>query len=733
MIFAQVIVDISVEELDKTFQYIIPSGLEDVITVGSRVTIPFGRTTRTGYVVGIGDEPEIEFDRLKELVGIAEKSLSVDSKFIKLAYWMKNKYGSTMNQALKTVLPVKKSIQRTVKKTVHLLISKKEAISIYEEFMSKHQIARARVMAVLIDEPELDSAVLLDKSKTTMATVKSLSERGILDIYETEIFRNRLKTDNDFRNVKALNKEQQEVADAIITEWDCGNNTPCLIRGVTGSGKTEVYMELIEHVTNMGKEAIVLIPEIALTYQTVMRFYNRFGDKISIIHSRLSEGERFDRFELARQGKIKIMIGPRTALFTPFSNLGLIIIDEEHENAYKSDITPKYHAREVAMELASLNEAKVVLGSATPSMESYYNATNGVYNLYRLTKRAGNGTLPKISVVDLRDELKQGNRSVFSNRLFELMEDRLQKKEQIMLFLNRRGYQGFINCRDCGKVVECPHCAVSLTQHNNNKLMCHYCGYETVNISKCPSCGSPHVGAFKAGTQKIEEAVKKSFPDARVLRMDMDTTKGKDGHGQILKQFMDGEADILIGTQMIVKGHDFPNVTLVGILLADTSLHTSDFTAAENTFQLLVQASGRAGRGEIPGEVVIQTYDPEHYAIEYAANNDYDSFYEEEIGFRELMNYPPVTGMMSATIASADEAKAVEVSEYIKNKTQIFDTVVIGPANAPIYKMKDVFYRKIYYKNPNNKDLARIRELIFDDMDANSEFYKGCQIQFDLR
>ena len=733
MKFAQVIVDISAEAVDKPFQYIIPERLEEEITVGNCVDISFGNTHRKGYVVGITDEPEIEMERLKELTGVSEKSLSVDSKFIKLAYWMKNKYGTTMNQALRTVLPVKRSVKHGISRTVKLLISHKESETILEELEHKKRYAMARVLRELIINPQIDSAKLCQKADTTIATVKKLEEKGLLEIYETVILRNELNPDEDFRKVDSLNNEQQEVVDSIVEQINLGDCTPCLIKGITGSGKTEVYMELIERIINEGKEAIVLIPEIALTYQTVMRFYSRFGDRISIIHSRLSDGEKYDRFELCRQGKIKIMIGPRTALFTPFSNLGLIIIDEEHENAYQSDISPKYHARDVAIELASMNDAKVVLGSATPSLNSYYCAENGIYNLYTLNNRAGMGMLPDVSIVDLREELRQGNRSVFSNKLFELMDDRLSKKEQIILFLNRRGYQGFINCRECGKVVECPHCAVSLTKHNNNKLICHYCGYETEMVKKCPSCGSGFIGAFKAGTQMIEESVNKYFPDARVLRMDMDTTKGKDGHAAILKKFANGEADILVGTQMIVKGHDFPKVTLVGILLADTSLHISDYSAAEHTFQLLVQAAGRAGRGAQKGEVVIQTYDPNHYAIEYAARNDYESFYTEEISYRELMNYPPVTGMMSVTVSSGDEEKAIEVSEKIKNKTLGFDVPVIGPANAAIYKIKDVYYRKLYYKNSDYKTLKIIREWLNFDMENHENDYKGCTIQFDIR
>ena len=731
MLFADIIVDISAKELDRTFQYIVPDSLLDVLKVGDRVVIPFGNTTRMGYIIEFTTIPEIEIERLKEIISLADKNVSTDSRFVMLAHWMKEKYGSTMNQALKTVIPIKKSVERKVNKTVHLLISKEEALELAKEALSKHRTAVARVLNALAEKNDVDLHKLCQNCNTQPATVARLEDMGLLEIYSKEAFRTELNQKEPVYKEIELNEEQRMVSESIIKEIKNGDNTTCLIKGVTGSGKTEVYMEIIDYVLQTGKDIIVLIPEIALTYQTVMRFYNRFGKIISTINSRLSDGEKYDRFELARQGKIKIMIGPRTALFTPFSNIGLIIIDEEHENAYKSDITPKYHAIEVANELAQMCGAKVVLGSASPSLESYYNAENGIYNLYNLNQRAGKGQLPNTTIVDLRQELKNGNRSVFSNKLYDLMEDRLNKKEQIILFLNRRGYQGFINCRSCGEVLECPHCAVSMTIHNNNRLVCHYCGYEQNAVKNCPSCGSPHIGAFKAGTQMVEEAVKKNFPNAKVLRMDMDTTKGKHGHENIIKDFTEGNADILIGTQMIVKGHDIPNVTLVGVILADTSLHTSDFTAAETTFDLILQASGRAGRGENPGEVVIQTYDPEHYAIVTAANSDYEAFYEEEISFRDLMNYPPVTGMLSVTVSSPDEEQAINASLYIKEFTKDCKAMVIGPSNAAIYKLKDVFYRRLYYKSNQDKDLTQIRTMIEKAM--KQEEYKECQVQFDFR
>ena len=735
MKFAGVIVDISHEQLDKTFQYIIPEHLYEDVRIGSRVRIPFGRSERTGYVVEITEEPELSLDKLKEIKSVVKGSIEIEENLIRLAYWMKTNYGSTINQALKTVIPVKEKVKETQKKTIHLLIAPQEAVSLAMEAEAKHRVAQSRLLKALAENPITDFALLNQKLNINLTTVKSLEERGVLEISTTTMLRNVIETGSGKDKRVELNPQQKYICDSINAEIEKGDNRPCLIKGVTGSGKTEIYMQLIADTIEKGREAIVLIPEIALTYQTVMRFYNRFGDVVSIINSRLSKGEKYDRFNMAKEGRIKIMIGPRSALFTPFLNLGLIIIDEEHESAYKSETVPKYHARETAIEIARMNNAKVILGSATPSLEAYYNAKKGNYSLYTLDARAGKGTMPKVHVVDLREEMKRGNRSVFSNKLLDLIEDRLAKKEQIMLFLNRRGYKGFINCRDCGHIIECPHCAISMTEHKGNRLVCHYCGHEEPFLRVCPNCGSKHVGTFKAGTEKIEEEAHKLFPDARILRMDYDTTRGKDGHSGILEQFANCEADILIGTQMIVKGHDFSNVTLVGILLADMSLHASDYMASERTFELLTQAAGRAGRGDKPGEVVIQTYDPEHYSIIHAANQDYDAFYEEEIAYRDMMDYPPVMHLLSVRIASENESMAVKVSEIIKDKTvgAYDDLKIIGPANASIYKINDIYYRIIYYKHGEYGALTAIKDRINDLIKSDEEVIKNCQIQFDFR
>lgn len=733
MIYAGVIVDISHEKLDKIFQYSVPEDIASVISIGNKVNIPFGAGHRTGYVVNLSNTPEIAPDKIRPLDGIVKSSTTIDERMIKLAYWMKTNYGSTINQALKTVIPVKEKVKQVNNRTVRLLISPGEALSLSEEYRTSKR-KQSEILKFLSDNPVCDYRKVTQQMGQVRQSLTALSDAGLIEIDTQRVFRNELEAAEDFRNVTSLNQEQQVVCDGIIKDYDNNDMTPCLIKGVTGSGKTEVYMEIIQHVLSKGREVIVLIPEISLTYQTIMRFYAKFGNVVSVINSRLSKGEKYDRFELAAQGRIKIMVGPRSALFTPFNNLGAVIIDEEHESAYQSETIPRYHARETAIELARMTGAKVIMGSATPSLETFNRCKSGIYKLYRLDNRAGNATIPDVDVVDLRDEMKKGNRTMFSTKLKSLMQEKLDAGEQIMLFLNRRGYQGFINCRECGNVIQCPHCDVSLTLHGRNRLVCHYCGYETVFNHICPKCGSKYIGAFKAGTEKVEEETRKIFPHASVLRMDLDTTSGKEGHRNILEKFASHEADILIGTQMIVKGHDFADVTLVGILLADMSLHCSDYRAAEITFDLLTQAAGRAGRGDRKGNVVIQTYDPEHYSIVHAAGQDYDAFYDEEMGYRELMGYPPSNHMMAVRISCADADLATKLSDELYKLTSVDDRVnIIGPADAAVYKINDIYNRVIYYKCRDYALLIQIKDIIENYLKRDVPCYKECHVVFDFR
>jgi len=739
--YANIIVDISHEKLDKTFQYLVPKELEQEIALGVLVDIPFGHRTITGYVVELTDEAEFDVSRMKPIIGVKKDSVPIESQLIALAGWMRRNYGATMNQVLKTVIPIKQKTKAIEKKTLKLLLSQEEALHTLALFEAKHFTAKARLLRELMQEGELDYSVVTQKLHVPAATVKNLEQQNILSVEVVKAYRNPV---NHLKNAGyhlTLNKMQQFVVDCITANMDANIPKTYLLKGVTGSGKTEVYMELIAHAIEKGKQAIVLIPEIALTYQTVMRFYNRFGDRVSIMNSRLSQGERYDQYLRAKNGDIDIMIGPRSALFAPFEHLGLIIIDEEHENSYKSETVPRYHARETAIERARMNRASVVLGSATPSVDSYYQAQKGEYELLELTERVQEKPLPSCEVIDLREELRKGNRSILSERLQELMEDRIRKGQQTMLFLNRRGVAGFMSCRACGHVVKCPHCDVSLSQHNNGKMVCHYCGYEEVVPTVCPSCGSKYISGFKAGTQKIEEMVKQRFPGARVLRMDFDTTRTKDSYEQILQAFANQEADILIGTQMIVKGHDFPNVTLVGVLAADMSLHVSDFHAAERTFQLLTQAAGRAGRGDEPGDVVIQTYNPEHYAVLTAKAQDYEKFYEQEIMYRQFGFYPPVWNLLLVMCTSEQENLLETMSEkLVKRLQKHIDTEevlqkeriqLVGPTDATIARVNDVYRKVIYIKTKEYHHLVMLKDRLEDYMKDNRDF-QNVSVQFDF-
>ncbi len=745
--YANIIVDISNEKLDKTFQYKVPERMKEGLVLGMQVWIPFGSRKIKGYVVELTDEPEYDVTKLKELAGFVTDSIPIESQLIALAGWMRKNYGATMNQALKTVLPIKKKMHIVEQKRVRLLLNEIEAKNQLAEFNRKHNVARVRLLEALIEQKELDWEVVTNKLNVSRTVITALQELGILEVITEQTYRNPIqKLESKGYDIQ-LNEAQQAVVDAIEVNLQKNIQKTYLLKGVTGSGKTEVYMELIAKVLAEGKQAIVLIPEIALTYQTVMRFYNRFGDRVSIMNSRLSAGEKFDQFERAKKGNIDIMIGPRSALFTPFQKLGLIIIDEEHESSYKSETLPRYHARETAIERARMAGASVVLGSATPSVESYYKALQGEYQLLELTKRVAEKELPKCYVTDLREELRMGNRSILSYQLQELMEDRLAKKQQIMLFLNRRGVSGFVSCRSCGYVIKCPHCDVSLSQHNDGKMHCHYCGYEEAEAKICPSCSSKYISGFKAGTQKIETIVKERFPQARVLRMDFDTTRNKEGYEQILSAFANQEADILIGTQMIVKGHDFPNVTLVGVLAADLSLYVSDYRASERTFQLLTQAAGRAGRGSLSGEVVIQTYQPEHYSVLTAQAQDYQAFYKQEIAYRKMLRYPPIFHMLVILCASKEENIAAEcaknIAELLKEtlpeqgrNTPIEDRVyLVGPADASIAKVNDIYKKVIYLRTAEYQKLVGIKDCVesyVKSNEMNNVVYKNTMIQFDF-
>ena len=738
MTYADVIIDISHEKVDRDFQYRIPPEIEQEINPGVVVTVPFGKgnTLRKGYVIGVTGKAKYDTARIKEIQGVSTDDETTESRLIALAAWMKETYGSTMIQALKTVLPVKDKVRAKEKRLIFFQGDRNVAEELLAELSGSRFRARERFLRAILESGSLEYTYASKELGANVSVLDFFEKKGMIRLESQEMYRlpdqaDLVKEDREL----CLNEEQQAAAEQIFQEWQKPEPRPTLLFGVTGSGKTQVYMRLIQQVIEEGKQAIVLIPEIALTYQTVRRFYAMFGDKVSVLNSRLSQGERYDQFKRAKRGEVQVMVGPRSALFTPFFNLGLIVIDEEHEPTYKSENTPRYHARETAIQRARMEHANVVMGSATPSLSAYSRAESGEYLLVKLNARYEERPLPQVSIVDLREELKKGNRSVLSTELKTSLSETLRKKEQTMLFLNRRGYAGFVSCRACGHVMKCPHCDVSLSEHNGSRLICHYCGYETVKPQVCPSCGSPHIGGFKAGTQQIEKVLEKDFPEARVLRMDFDTTRTKDSYEKILASFSRHEADILVGTQMIVKGHDFPDVTLVGVIAADLSLNMDDYHCGERTFQLLTQAVGRAGRGAKPGRAVIQTYQPEHYSIQAAATQDYGKFYKEEMSYRMLMDYPPAAHMMTVFGACQDEEllkKAMYYIEvFIRRVSPKEELHMIGPAAASVGKVKDVYRQVLHLKHVDMAFLTAVREKLEQYIEIKSVFRK-IYIQFDM-
>ncbi|NLM14108.1 MAG: primosomal protein N' [Epulopiscium sp.] len=599
-----------------------------------------------------------------------------------------------------------KELSYTVK---YISINKDLALEELEEIIESYQSkknyhAQARILSMLMMNDWIPVNELKKVLQVSNSSIQSLLNKNIVQIDEVEVHRDPY-SHMDFKVTKPFlpTQEQKNVIQYITNKLDNGKGDSFLIHGITGSGKTEVYLQLIDEVIKRGAQSIVLVPEISLTPQTVERFKGRFGDKVAVTHSKLSLRERYDQWKKAKEGKVLVMIGPRSAVFTPFSSLKLIILDEEHENTYKSETSPKFHARDIARKRCEMVGGICVVASATPSLDSYFECEQGKAELLTLSHRANDSKLPSIEIIDMRKELELGNRSIFSVALQEEIEKNLKNKEQTILFLNRRGFSNFVSCRKCGYVLKCKNCSISYTYHAYNRsIQCHYCGDKMKVPSTCPQCGSSHIRYFGVGTERVESEVKKHFPNATVLRMDLDTTKGKYGYERILDQFKSQKADILIGTQMIAKGHDFPNVTLVGILAADLTLHLQDFRSAERTFQLITQVSGRAGRGELPGRVLVQTYDPSHYSIETAKDHDYVSFYRKEIELRKQLNYPPFTHIFLILITGTNEKnvissayKLIEIMKYL-NKKKKFE--LFGPVPAILSKIKNKYRWRIIVK-----------------------------------
>ena len=719
MLFAEVIVDISAKSLDRPFQYIVPETMQEQAVIGAPVLIPFGRGNREikGFITGLSDTPQYDVSRTKSIIKVEKQGVVAESHLLSLAYWMKENYGATMNDAIKAVMPVRREIKERVEQRIFSLLTEGELLEKRDGFEKKHNTARVRLLDGLLASnlPWEEGFSYEDAVKSLgvpASVIKGLEQLGVLQISTKRLYRNPLGKMGAQDDRRILNAGQQAIVDAFQRDYDNGIHKNYLIYGVTGSGKTEVYMNLIEHVLSKGQQAIMLIPEIALTFQTVNRFYGRFGEKVSVLHSRLSAGERFDQYQRAKNGDIQIMVGPRSALFAPFSKLGLIVIDEEHESSYKQEDNPRYHARNVALWRSDFNNCPLVLGSATPSLYSRARAQKGIYHLLKLTKRANNKNLPQVNLIDLKHAEFAGDQFDLSTDLVNAIKDRLSKNEQVILMLNRRGFANFMLCRECGYVMKCPNCDLSLTMHKDtHEMQCHYCGYTAPIPEKCPNCQSDKIRFLGTGTQKVQEELEQLMPNAKILRMDVDTTRRKGSYKKILDKFGNHEADILLGTQMIAKGLDFPNVTLVGVVNADTGLWVPDYNAAERTFELLTQVAGRAGRAEKAGEVIIQTYNPEHYAIELAQTQDYERFYAYEMQMRHAGNYPPYYYTVLISIASKKEQNAAREAFKIKRKLASSlhsNTIILGPTPSAISRLKNQYYYQIlvkYKKEDNLNDL----------------------------
>ena len=657
--YAEVIVDISHEAIDKSFSYRIPE--DTVLHVGDPVLVPFGRGKKKAYVLSIHERVCFPEEKIKDIDSVLDKEFSVEEELLALAVWMSREYGTGLNQCLKTVIPVKKKVKKRGKATELLWKAEEAPLS--------------------------------------------------------------------------LTEEQANVLEGIKLAFSKGEKA-ALLFGVTGSGKTEVYLKLMEEIIRKGKEVIFLIPEISLSFQTRSRIEKRFPGLVSVLHSKMSQGERAESMEKCRSGEVKILMGPRSALFAPFSNLGLIIMDEEQDRSYKSEQAPRYETRDVIRKRGELSSCPVLFGSATPSVQLFSEVEKGDLPCFCLHNRAVEGsTLPKMQVVDMRKELEEGNRSIFSRVLEGKIQERLDRGEQVMLFMNRRGYAPFVSCRKCGEALRCPHCDVSLNLHKNGILQCHYCGYQT-NLPKiCPNCKSKYLAAFGTGTEKLESICHSVFPKAGILRMDRDSTGKKGKYEEILQAFSEEKADILLGTQMIVKGHDFPKVTLVGIIAVDQILLDSDFHAGEWAYQLITQVSGRAGRGERAGEVLIQSYQPDHPLLELALKQDYLSFYKEEKNYRKRLSYPPFSVMLAMQCIYTEEAYL----DYILGKLmpRVQERIrdgggeTYGPFPATVYKIKDKFRKIIYIKHSNHDIILQLRDYFIQELKQEDK-RNLILLQFDL-
>lgn len=694
-----------------------------------QAVMPAGIRTKSVWYVELTEQTAELSEKEQQVADVlAEQGGAAPLRELEQVFGNRTEYILRCLQEKKVVRLRQKTTRSTYKKEKRYvsLTENEELLAEVKEKAEKDKrlAGQLRVLSAISQEESISVEELKEKASVTDSPIHTLLQKGILVEQRRQEKRDVFQLEDYTPTQPFYPTPEQAQALALLREEEQKEQKrPILLHGVTGSGKTEIYMQLIEHVIMEGKQAIVLVPEISLTPQIMERFISRFGKQVSVTHSRLSLGERLDQWRKARDGEISIIIGPRSALFMPFSNLGVIVMDECHESSYISDVTPKYHTREVARKLSELTGALLVMGSATPDIDSYHRAVTGEFLLLQLKERTKGSRLPEVFVTDMRKELEDGNRSAFGLPLQQAIRENLEKGQQTMLFLNRRGYSTFVSCRKCGEVLTCPSCNVSYTYHASDKaLVCHYCGKEVPVPKTCPSCGSHYIRYFGTGTQKIEEETRRLFPEASVLRMDADTTTGKNGHARILELFGKGKADILIGTQMIAKGHDFPNVTLVGILAADLSLNLGTYQAAENCFQLITQAAGRAGRGELPGQVFIQTYQPENHAIRMAAAQDYEGFYQEEILLRQAMEYPPFSHIFSVLITGEMEQEVILAAQrlgaFMNHYAERAGCTVVGPAPAPLPKFRGEFRWQIFAKGT---DAERLKAFVLYTMEQTKK------------
>jgi len=788
---AQVYVKTTNLNIDKPFDYLVPTQMEEKIVPGVRVKVPFGggNMPKEAFVTEIKDKSD--FGSLKPIRSVTDSMPVLSKKAIQLCHFMRKRYFCTFSDAAQLCIPpgtdakfeewislthkyfegkelikgtnqeqlilfleqnegsaemtqLRNALGKSVRNTVNALIKKglcensftdkrranektvrlvnycgEEDISYYIEKLSKSAPKQAAVLTAVMELGQLSVSDLVSASGATRNAVEALHVKGLISFSEVEVFRNPLEGKKQRETAPlVLTKKQEEAANTILNK----NSGTFLIHGVTGSGKTEVYMKIVMNALKKGMQTILLVPEISLTPQMTSRFYNRFGDSVAVLHSALSLGERLDEWRRIKRGDASVIIGARSAIFAPCDNVGAIIIDEEHEQSYKSESSPRYHARDIATFLAEKHKCPLILGSATPSIESYYKAKSGEYTLIELLDRFNKKPLPEVFISDMREELKDGNKTVLSRLLASEIRENINRKEKTILFLNRRGYSTFVSCRDCGFVFTCPHCNVSLTYHKNGDMLtCHYCGHREKVNTICPSCQSNKVRDFGKGTQKAQEQIESIFPDAKTLRMDADTTSGKRGHEKLLDKFTEENIDILLGTQMVTKGLDFQDVTLVGVLAADASLNIDDFRAQERTFNLITQVCGRAGRGEKEGRCVIQTYSPENPTLLLAAAQDYKAFYEEEIMYRREFLYPPFCDIINITVSSSDKAEAEKRATQIAMKLRVslrsYDSCSFyGPAPAPLSRIQGRYRIRLWLKCRADEDFIKaLREAIYEN------------------